>query len=82
MTSPGSAMNSANVGLSALDLVVLRSFDPRWVLEGVEFVVCLELPLDRVLEDRRDLVIEPAVANIRLRSGRRVARHPAMMLAP
>lgn len=29
MTSPRSAMNSAKVGLSALDAIVLRSFEPR-----------------------------------------------------
>ena len=60
----------------------MRSFGPRCVLVDVDWLVCLELPFDRVFEDRRDLVNVPAVANMCFKSGRKVARHPAMMLAP
>ena len=65
-----------------LDPPVFCSFDPRCVLTDAEWLVFLELPFDREFDDRKDLVIVPAVANMRFKSGRRVARHPAMMLAP
>lgn len=52
------------------------------MLGDVEFAVCRELLFEWLRDERRDLVIEPAVENRFFRSGRRVARHPAMMLAP
>jgi hypothetical protein len=75
-------MNSAKVGLSVLEVPVLCSLAPRWVVEDAEWSVRRVLVFEAVLEERSDLVIVPAVANMRLRSGRRVARQPAMMLAP
>lgn len=75
-------MNSANVGLSLLEFCVLRSSELIPMLIDAEWFVRLELPFDCVLEERRDLVIVPAVSNMRFRSGRRVAKQPAMMLAP
>lgn len=80
MTSPVSVIDSVSVDLSARNSRVFRPFFPGCVLLDVESVVFRELGC--VLEERRDLVIEPTVANKRFKSGRRVARHPAMMLAP
>lgn len=75
-------MNSAKMGLSALEPPALRPAVPRCVFDDAEWLVFLEPALDCVLEERRDLVIDPAVAKTRFRSGRSVARHPATMLAP
>lgn len=75
-------MNSAKVGFSVLELLAFLSFELTWVAVEADPCVRLELPFDCDVEERKDFVIVPAVANMRFKNGRRVAKHPAMMLAP
>jgi hypothetical protein len=81
-SSPGAAKNSANVGSRSLaDGASSASLSPSTVrgseLASVDFQVRLTCftQLLNALESRAFIIMH-------LKKGRRVARHPAMMLAP
>jgi hypothetical protein len=82
MTSSIPATKSSYIGLPELVVLVFRSFEPICVLADAELSVRPALPRDCAFDERKDFVIDPAFANTPVKKGRRVARHPATILAP
>ena len=81
MTSSIPVMKSAYIGLPVLAMLAFRSVEAMCVLADAK-LVRPALPRDCAFDERKDFVIDPAFANTPVKRGRRVARHPATILAP